>query len=182
MRMPVGKQYRPGPPGIDFSHSFDPLDLEELQKEGSLGESEGATADEIAICAETSLRNGLRLCLDYMETISQNIFCHRKTVKRVNEFVRDGHDSEKWEELLFREERALKLVLQEEVRTRLAIRVHMRFLRFCAWLKGLEETGSVEERLLWERSLLQVHTLVKDEVEGAARAVADVEDRRFIHI
>ena len=174
----VGKQYRPGPPGINFSRSLDLLDLEELQQSGSLGESEGATIDETAVYAEASLRDGLCLCLDYMETVSQNILYH---VEQASTFVRDDHDPENWE-LLFREAEALKLALREKIHMRLAIRVHMHFLRFCTWLKGQEETGSAEERLLWERSFLQVHTSVRGEVEEALRAVVDVENTRFIHI
>lgn len=172
----LGKQYRPGPPGIDSSRRLDLLSLEEFQEDGSLGESEGATTAETAAHAEESLQDGLRLCLDYMEAVSQSISHRLETVKQASEFVRDGHDLEQWKGSLFQEEEALKRALQEKIATRSAIIVHVHFLRFCAWLKNQEETGSVEERLFWERSFLEVHTLVKIEVEGALRAVVDVEE------
>lgn len=117
--------------------------------------------------------------LDYMETISQKISHHLEIVKQADVVVRGGRNLGQWEELRVQEEKALKLALQEKIRATLAISVHVRFIRFCTWLKNQEETGSIEEQLLWERTLLGVDTSVKSEIEEALKEVADIEEGRF---
>lgn len=172
----VGKQYRPVPPGIEFSQGLNLLHLEELQRGCSPGDNESATIDETAAYAEESLREGLRLNLDYMETVSQNISRLQEVIKQANTSVHDGHSFERRDGLLLEGVEALKRALLEKIGRRVAIRAHVHFLQFCIWLKNQEETGSVEERLFWERRFLGVHVLVRGEVEGALRAVADVEE------
>lgn len=140
--------------------------LEELQ-ERLPGEREGATFEETAVCVEESIRDGLRQTFGYMETISETIPRHLEAIKQANTLLRNDSNAKKQDDLLIREERELKLVLQEEICTKLAIRVHIRFLRFCTWLKEQEESGSIKERLRWERCLLEVHSLVGDEIESA---------------
>ena len=176
-RTSVDKQYRPVPPGIGVSQRFNLLHLGELQRSGSPDENEDATIDETATRAEESLQEGLRLNLDYMETVSRNISRRLEVIKQVNSLVCDGHDLERWERSLKEEVNTLKLALVEKISTGVAIRAHVHFLRFCAWLKCQEETGSVEELLFWEKCLLKVHISVKSEVEKALKAVADVESR-----
>lgn len=174
-----GKQYRPMPPGIDFSQGFNLLHIEELQRSSSTGDNESGKVDETAARVEESLREGLRMNLDYIETVSQNISHRLDVIKTANEFMRNGHNLERWGGSP-EEGEPLKFALMEKISTSVAIRAHAHFLRFCMWLKRQEETGSTEERLFWERSLLEVHVLVKSEVEGALNAAVDVEGSRLV--
>ena len=155
------------PPGLGFfqtslSH------LEELQRCDSPGGSEGATVEETAAYVEGSLQEGLGLNLDYMETVTQNITLRLKNIKRTNLFASEGHCHER----LLEEMEELKHALFEKNSVRVCIRAHLYFLRFCTWLGHQEETGGVEELLIWERSLLRVHALVKREIEEALKVVA----------
>jgi hypothetical protein len=98
-----------------------------------------------------------------------------EAVKQAKE--RRGGDA--GERLPEQDEKALKFALQEKITTELAIRAHEHFLRFCAWLKRQEETGCIEEQLLWERGLSEVHRLVRSETEEALRAATDVQQGRL---
>ena len=144
----TGKQYRPVPPGLNFSQRFDPLYLEELQRWGSPRRNEEETVEETAAYVEESLQEGLSMSLDYMETVSKNITLRLEAIERVNASVSEGCGLERLPE----EREGLKRALCERIGARVSISAHMHFLRFCTWLKHQEETGSVEEQVFWERS------------------------------
>ena len=91
-----------------------------------------------------------------------------------------GSNDPDLQEELRNQEEALKFALREKIRTTLSIRVHSHFLQFCTWLNGREEIGSTEERLLWERNLLDVQTLVKSEIEEALQQVDELEEGHIL--